>query len=337
MHGMQSIVSRTKHKVTSALHRSNQLLQAAIEKDPTVGEGGPPGGIPVTPAAIIKPNLTLEPRGVRRKRDCFQIEVITIDDESTENEENRGDKDDHDTTNPYKATTASELNNNEGSKQPQKQVDQKKEDKAVWGKLTKTEQKAKHPSRATEGKADTQKREVATQGSTTHKTGSTGSRIGKPKSGGGEQTREREKKQNKDRIETMVIAINAAEKANAKKIKNDKIDTSETKASETETIGQTGPQAMRTVVRYCEAIRRQVVMWIAEENGEREKKRPLHWKLTERHPRGGQDRNKSLYLQLTDCKTRLQNTWQQHIGVFLTSGDSTTGENTTGGRERSRS
>ncbi len=91
MHGMNSIVSRTKHRVTSTLQRSHRILQAAIERDPTVGDSGPHGGIPVTPAAIIKPNLTLEPEGVRKKRDCFQIKVITIDDESTESEETRGD------------------------------------------------------------------------------------------------------------------------------------------------------------------------------------------------------------------------------------------------------
>ena len=71
MHGMQSIVSRTKDKATSTLHRSNQLLQAALRRDPKLGEGGPPGGIPITPAAIIKPSLTLKPGGVRRKRDCY--------------------------------------------------------------------------------------------------------------------------------------------------------------------------------------------------------------------------------------------------------------------------
>ena len=43
----------------------------------------------------------------------------------------------------------------------------------------------------------------------------------------------------------MVVAVNAVEKANAEKIKNDEIDT-----SETEIIGQTGPQAMKAVVRY---------------------------------------------------------------------------------------
>ncbi len=117
------------------------------------------------------------------------------------------------------------------------------------------------------------------------------------------------------RVEAIMIAINAERKADAESVEDEEIDT-----SETETISQTGPQAMRAVVSYCEAIRRQVAAWIAEETGEREVK-PLHWKLTERHPRGGQDRNKSLYLQLTDCNRRLQNTWRQHIGVFSTSGD----------------
>ena len=86
MHGMNSIISRTQHRVTDALKKSNQVLQTAIENDPTVTDGGPPGGIPVIPAATIKPSLTLKPGEVRKKRDCFEIEVITIDDESTESE-----------------------------------------------------------------------------------------------------------------------------------------------------------------------------------------------------------------------------------------------------------
>ena len=79
MHGVSSIISHTKHKVKTTLKRSHQMLQAAIERNPKIGNGGPPGGIPVTPAAIVKPSSTLKPGGVRKKKDGFQIEVVTND------------------------------------------------------------------------------------------------------------------------------------------------------------------------------------------------------------------------------------------------------------------
>ena len=112
-----------------------------------------------------------------------------------------------------------------------------------------------------------------------------------------------------------MIATNAVGKAKAENIEDDETDESETEATE-----QTGPQKIRAVKRYCEAIKREAARWIGEESGEREKRKPVHWKLTEKHLTGGCDRKKSLYRQLTDCCKLLQDTWQQHIGVFSTSG-----------------
>ena len=113
MHGVRSIISHTRHKVRTTLKRSHHVLQEAIERNPTIGDGGPPGGIPITPAAIEKPSSTIKPGGIRKRKDCYTIEVITVNDESAESEENCGEKNDHDQTYPNRTTTDSELNNNE--------------------------------------------------------------------------------------------------------------------------------------------------------------------------------------------------------------------------------
>ena len=168
MHGVSSIISHTKHKVRTTLKKSHQILQAAIERNPKVGNGGPPGGIPVTPAATVKLSSTLKTGGVRKKRDCFQIEVITINDVSTKSEGKRGDTNDHDTTYPNENTTDSELNNNRDTKQSWKQVDHEKKDKAVWE--NKGERTTDNPKRATK------------------------SRIGKTEAGGRERSGERERR-----------------------------------------------------------------------------------------------------------------------------------------------
>ena len=91
-HGIRSIISHTRHQVKTTLKRSHRVLQEAIETDPTIGDGGPPGGIPVTPAMTEKPSLTLKPGGIRKAQDCYTIEVVTISNESVESEENSGEK-----------------------------------------------------------------------------------------------------------------------------------------------------------------------------------------------------------------------------------------------------
>ncbi len=98
MHGVSSIISHTKHKVKTILKRSHQVLQEGIERNPMIGDGGPPVGIPITPAAIEKPSSTIKPGGIRKRKDFYTIEVITVNDESTESKENHGDKNDHDPT-----------------------------------------------------------------------------------------------------------------------------------------------------------------------------------------------------------------------------------------------
>jgi len=78
--------------VKTTLRRSHRVLQKAIETDPKIRDGGPPDGIPVTPAMKEKPSSTLKPGGVRKTKDCYTIEVVTISDDSAEGEENSGEK-----------------------------------------------------------------------------------------------------------------------------------------------------------------------------------------------------------------------------------------------------
>merc|ERR1711940_51182 len=88
MHGMRSIISHVRHQVMRAIARSHRMLQKAIEIDPKIRDGGPPDGIPITPAMKDKPSPTLKPGGIRKKKDCYTIEVITLGDNKAEGEEN---------------------------------------------------------------------------------------------------------------------------------------------------------------------------------------------------------------------------------------------------------
>ena len=56
MHGMRNIISHVRHQVKTTLDRSHRMLQKAIETYPEIRDGGPPDGIPVTPAMKEKPS-----------------------------------------------------------------------------------------------------------------------------------------------------------------------------------------------------------------------------------------------------------------------------------------
>merc|ERR1711940_350110 len=100
MHGMRNIISHVRHQVMTTLKRSHRVLQKAIETDPKIRDGGPPDGIPVTPAMKEKPSPTLKPGGIRKTKDYYTIEVVTLSDDSAESEENSGEKYDHENTHP---------------------------------------------------------------------------------------------------------------------------------------------------------------------------------------------------------------------------------------------
>ncbi len=237
MHGMRNIISHVRHQVMTTLERSHRMLQKAIETDPKIRDGGPPDGIPITPAMKDKPSPTLKPGGIRKKKDCYTIEVITLSDDNAEGEENSGDKHDHENTHPRKAETRAELNNNE-------------------------ENARKQVGHETDG-------------------------------------------------------------ANMRRIKQNAVEKAEEdvgiRRREAKTAEQTGPQYMRLVKNYCNMIKREARLWVANERKNIEKRKErAHWKLTEKHSVNKSD---SLRKQLSDCSRLLEEAWQKNIAVFATSGD----------------
>ncbi|MCP3850985.1 MAG: hypothetical protein GY694_12215, partial [Gammaproteobacteria bacterium] len=206
----------------------------------------PPDGIPITPARKEKPSPTLKPGGIRKTKDCYTIEVITLSDDSVESEENSGDKHDHENTHPRKAATRTELNNNE-------------------------ENSRKH--------------------------------VG----------HEIERARQIERANMRRIKQNAVEKAG---------EDVGVRRREAKTAEQTGPQYMRSVKNYCNIIKREARLWVADERRKIEKRKErAHWKLTEKHSVNKSDRGKSLREQLSDCSRLLEEAWRKNVAVFSTSGD----------------
>ena len=234
MHGMRSIISRVRHQVMTALARSHRMLQKAIEMNPKIRDGGPPDGVPITPAMKDKPSPTLKPGGIRKEKDCYTIEVITLSDDKAEGEENSGDKHDHENTHPREAATRAEPNNDE--KNAKKQVG--------------------------------------------HETG---------------------------RANMRRVKQNAVEKA--------EVDVG-IRRREAKTAEQTGPQYMRLVKNYCNMIKREARLWVANERKDIEKRKErAHWKPTEKH---SVNKGDSLRKQLSDCSKLLEEAWQKNIAVFST-------------------
>ena len=84
MHGLHSIVTRTKAGVVNTLHMSHDLLRAARESDTGLAKGGPPGGIPTTPGVAIK--------GPTIKKERLNAKIAIRNDKHTRGGGTRGDK-----------------------------------------------------------------------------------------------------------------------------------------------------------------------------------------------------------------------------------------------------
>ena len=122
MHGLHSIVTRTKAGVVNTLHMSHDLLRAAREIDTCSAKGGPPGGIPRTPGIAIK--------GPTINKERFNAET-------------------------------NKTTNSKGERTTQRQAKPKGGDTVVWDKQNKTNPETEHQSQARKG-TDTRKREMAT-------------------------------------------------------------------------------------------------------------------------------------------------------------------------------
>ena len=178
------------------MKRSHQVLERSIERDLDIRNGGPPGGIPLTPALTVKPSSTLKPGSIRKRKDSFQVEIITIDDGNMTSAGKGGNENKHDAMRSNGTTPSREVNNNRNTKQSQKQINHEKRDKSAEEENN-GERICSEQTRETNGR---------------------GSRK---KMGSKERSRERLEKRDAERKETKRILIGAVEEARDERKRRD--------------------------------------------------------------------------------------------------------------------
>ena len=291
MHGLHSIITRTETRVVDTLRMSYNLLRTAQEGDAGLAKGGPPGGIPTTPNTAMKGPTVVKKR--------LNAEITTRNDERTRGGGTRGDKTGHEITRPNRT----EKTNSNGERMSRKQAEPRGGDTVVGDVQNNINPKAEHPGRARKG-TDAREREVATPA---HKT-----RVAED----GDNRRNKTVDINKEQRQRGAVSRADQKDAGGGELKIQQ-DTSQGcgQTGENKTIEVTGPQAWRAVVALCHAYKRQVNMWILEEE------QIIHRTSTEKHLHANGQTKKWLCEQLSGCQIRMHDVWREHKRVLSIGGD----------------